>query len=358
MIPGRTTEREYRAIGKIWPNGEFSLGYIPEGEDVDAYGKDYLSGTFQQVDGDIIDALLQDRDLWEDELWAADSLHGLPCTEPLTLSDALNSHSPPPRASYGLQGLTAYGRRMIRSGCYLLEERLGKEDCVMVTLTVPAVPRESRRALALSWGVLTNRLLQYLSRELLKQGRGAAIIGCVEVQTGRLKKYSEGYLHLHLVCPAHSNNGRLWAIQAGDLRTWWSSALERIVGHSLPHLPRVETAIVEKSVEAYLSKYLSKGSGEDLSAFVDDLGEECVPGQWWFCSSPMRSAIKENTLVGGNCGALLDSLVQHLLSEGTGDGFEYIRHVDRLVGGKLVTCGWVGRVGPELREELKSMLGP
>lgn len=351
-IPGRTTEQSYSAVGRIWPNGEFSLGYIPDLEDVDIYSDKYLHGQSQVMPEDELDELLQVADLWEDEVWRSDSLHGQPCGGSITLSDAHNSHSLPPRASYGLKGLTPKGRKMIRSGAFLLEQVLGKEDCAMITLTVPTLDREGRIAVAKKWGTLTNRLVQYLSRELVTQARKPTIIGCVEVQTGRLKKYGEGYLHLHLICPAHSNAGQFWAIKAGALRTWWASALERVIGHSLPHLPRVETAIVKNSVEAYLAKYLSKGTGEELASFVEDLGEECLPGQWWFCSAPMRQAIVENTIEGANCGALLETMIEHLLDQGTGEGFEYIRHVDRMVGGRPVTCGWVGRLSQPLKDEL------
>lgn len=357
-VPGRTTEQSYKAVGRIWPNGEFSVGYVPELEDVDFYRDKYLHGQAQVMPEAELDEYLQDVDLWEDEVWRADSLHGQPCSGSVTLSDAYNSHESPSRASYGLKGLTNKGRKMIRSGAFLLEQVLGKEDCAMITLTVPTLGKIDRVAVAKKWGTLTNRLVQYLSRELVTQGRKAAIIGCVEVQTGRLKKYGEGYLHLHLICPAHSNAGGFWAIEASALRTWWASALERVIGHSLPHLPRVETAIVDRSVEAYLAKYLSKGTGEELAAFIDDLGEECIPGQWWFCSAPLRKAIRENTVEGQNCGALLESTIEHLLEQGTGEGFEYVRHVDRMVGGHLVTCGWVGRLSPELRGELVAMLRP
>jgi hypothetical protein len=121
-------------------------------------------------------------------------------------------------------------------------------------------------------------------------------------------------------------------------------------------MPRIETAVVEKSVEAYLSKYLSKGSGDEMAGFIEDLGEDCVPGQWWFCSAQMRDAIRASTVHGAACGTLLESMIEHLLEQGTGEGFEYIRHVDRRVGGHLVTCGWVGRLSEDLREELVSML--
>jgi hypothetical protein len=356
VIPGRSTETARRAVGKIWPNGEFSLGYVMETEETGPYEDGWLGKPGPQEVLDEVDEVLCQLELLDAGDGGVDSVHGLPCAVPLTLSDASNSHETPPRAKYGLQGLSAKGRKMIRSGSFLLEQKLGRHDCVMITLTVPTLGREARIAVARSWGILTNRLVQYLSRTLLSQGRPPAIIGCVEIQTARLRKYSEGYLHLHLICPAHSNRGKSWAVSASDLRAYWAESLERVIKSTLPCLPRVETAVVEKSVEAYLSKYLSKGSGEELAAYIEDLGEECVPGQWWFCSARMREAINDNTLAGANVGALLETMVEHLLEVGTGEGFEYIRHVDRPVGGHLVTCGWVGRLAPEMRRELDTML--
>lgn len=350
------SRKDSRPVARVWPNGEFTLGYGAVGEEGDPGDEWSWTGGHRGLTEEELDVRLECLDGWLEVVAAVYSVSAQLAGLYLTLSDTLNSHKPVERAKYGLKGLTGKGRKMIRSGAYLLEQKLGKDDVVMITLTVPTLSRPERIAVAKQWGHLTNRLVQYLSRELVRQGRAPAIIGCVEVQTGRLKKYSEGYLHLHLVCPAHGNKGRTWAIDAKELRAWWKAAIERVTMTTLTHLPRVETAIVEKSVEAYLAKYLSKGSDEGMDEFIDDLGKDCVPGQWWFCSAPMRETIKRNTLQGANCGALLESLIEHLLEMGTGEGFEYIRHVDRLSDGKLKTCGWVGRLTPEIRAELSAML--
>lgn len=358
VIPGRNTVQEHSATGKIWPNGEFSLGYVPVMEDADRYRQGYLPGGPPLVTPEDDDEYFDQLDLWDEDEPSADSLSARLAGVPFTLSDAPNSHESPPRAKYGLKGLSAEGRRMIRSGAYLLEKKVGKEDVVMITLTVPTLPRAGRIAVSKQWGSLTNRLVQYLSRELLTQGRQPVIIGCVEIQTARLKKYAQAYLHLHLICPAHSNRGRTWAIDTGSLLQWWWRALERVSGTTLPHRPRIETAIVETSVEAYLAKYLSKGGDEVMWEYVDDLGEDCVPGQWWFASAPMRKAIRSGTVSGRNTGVLLESMVEYLLSEGDGEGFQYVRHVERRIGPNLVTCGWVGRFSEAVADELRMLLDP
>lgn len=342
--------------GRLWPNGEFSLGYTVQGQESDPGQEWKWTGGESGLTPNELDERLECLHSWLEAVDSTCQVSGQLALRLLTLSNVWNSHKPTTPTKNGLQGLTGYGTKMLRSACYLLEERLGKDDCVMITLTVPALGRDARRRLAEQWGVVTNRLVQYLSRALLSAGRAPVIAGCVEIQTGRLEKYRQGYLHLHLVCPAHSNTGGCWAIDASELRTWWKECIERYAQTSLPHLPRVETAIVEKSVEAYLGKYLSKGTGEELAGFVADLGESAVPGQWWFMSSPMRRAVKAETRSGINCGAVLDVMVNHLLEQGTGEGFDYIRHIDCEMSGRRITVGFVGKLSPELAAELRAML--
>jgi len=356
IINGRATSREYRPVGRVWPNGEFSLGYASVVEESFAYEDRWLGRPGPIVPEEAVEAALEQLEFWEKEDVDADSVHGQPCTVPLTLSDTSNLEMEAEPTKYGLNGLTGTGKKMLRSGAYLLEKKLGKDDVVMTTLTVPTLTREQRVLVAKKWGNLTNQLVKYLSRKLLKAGRPAAIIGCVEIQTARLARFGQAYLHLHLLHPAYSNTGGRWAIDTKELLAWWNGALERVIGASLTHPPRIETAQVKKSVESYLAKYISKGGDDSLGQFVADLGYECVPGQWWVCSAPMREAIREETVLGPNVGAILEAMVNHLLDEGTGEGFEYIRHVDRRDGGRLITCGWVGRLSPVLMADIKSML--
>lgn len=343
-------------MGRLWPNGEFSLGYTRDGEEGERASEWLWANDGRFMSGEEMDAKLDAMEEALDAMQSAALAWRAGGDFRLSLSSVCDSHRPLSRTQQGLKGLTSNGAKMLRSACFLLEERLGRDDCVMITLTVPTLGRDARRTLALQWGSVTNRLVQYLTRALVSAGRPPAIAGCVEIQTGRLEKYRQAYLHLHLICPAHSNTGGCWAIDADALRTWWRNQLERTLQCTLPNLPRIETAIVQKSVEGYLGKYLSKGSGEDLEAFIGDLGMDTVPAQWWFMSSPMKAAVRSATKSGANAGALLDALVNHLLELGDGGGFEYVRHIDCNIGGLPVTVGWVGRLSPGMREEVFAML--
>jgi hypothetical protein len=145
-------------------------------------------------------------------------------------------------------------------------------------------------------------------------------------------------------------------VKAESARAWWKAALERVIGRELPCLPRIETAIVETSVEHYMGKYLSKGSDDCLGQFVADLGYESVPGQWWFASKEMKDWVKENTLGGRNLGALLESYIECTVIKGTGAGFEWLRHVDLILGKRLITVGYVGRLDRATKSDLDLLL--
>lgn len=352
----KQASRKMIPMGRLWPNGEFSVGYARQGDETTEKEEWSWTGGTKGLTEEELDVRLEYMEAWLDRQGAVCSLPARAALQILTLSNVSDSHETSIRTQQGLKGLTSNGTKMLRSACYLMEEKLGKDDCVMITLTVPTIGKEARRELALQWGRVTNRLVQWLTRALVRAGRSPVIAGCVEIQTARLEKYRQAYLHVHLVCPAHSNVGGLWAIQSNDLRSWWKQEIERAIGCELPHLPRVETAIVEKSVEGYLGKYLSKGTGDELGAFIGDLGADAVPAQWWFMSSPMKAAVRSATKSGANAGALLDALVNHLLELGDGTGFEYIRHIDCIIGDLPVTVGWVGRLSPEMRDEVFAML--
>jgi hypothetical protein len=341
---------------KVWPNGEFSLGYAWEGEKVELKEELVLPAEAYGTTDEELDERLAAMLELLDEVERAYSVSGRLAWRLLTLSSARNSRREAEPIKYGLHGITGQGTKMLRSAAFIMERDYGCSDVTMGTFTVPHLERNERVLLAQQWGSLTNRLVEYLRRELQAQGRPPIVAGCTEIQSARLESRSEGYLHLHVIWPAHSNMGRLWAIEAGEVRTWWKRAIERIIGRELAVAPRVETAIVQKSVEAYLGKYLSKGSDDCLGQFVADLGYESVPGQWWFMSSYLKRKIKAETLTGRTLGSVLEAYIEHTVTSGTGAGFEWLRHVDLNLDGRLLAVGYVGRLDRATRDDLAMLL--
>lgn len=333
---GRTADK--RMYGRIWPNGNFSVGIGPVG-----------SASIENEGGDTVP---------QARFGAAGSIGD--AVAALTSSNALNSHTPDvDRPQRGLKGITAMGQQMLRSGCYLLERDYGNADLCFATLTVPALPKGARFLLAQNWSELVRQLLQWVSRKLTQSGRPTKIAGCTEIQSRRLEVSGEGYLHLHLVWPAHSNCAdRLWAVEWAEIREWWSRALVRFSCCELPHHPRVELAPVKKSAERYMGKYLSKGSGEALEQFIEDLGECSVPPTWWFMTADLRHQVKAETANGPNTGTILYAVVQQALEEGDLGDFVWVRPVFLEFGDDSLHVGWCGRLAPWAREDLLTLLSP
>jgi hypothetical protein len=341
---------------KLWPNGEFTLGYAWDGEEVLLKEELFIPEYDPSMSPQELDERLAAMHELLDAVERAYSVSGRLAWRALTLSNARNSEKEAEPTKYGLNGITGTGAKMLRSAAFIMERQYGKEDVTMGTFTVPHLEKDERVKLAQSWGVLTNDLVRYLRNELIKQGRAPAVAGCTEIQSARLESRSEGYLHLHAIWPAHSNNGRRWSVEADGVRTWWKKAIERVIGRELPIAPRVETALVEFGVEHYIGKYLSKGGDDLLGQFVADLGYESVPGQWWFMSNYLKTKIRKETLGGRNLGALLEGYIQHTVTVGSGNGFEWLRHVDLALDGRNLTIGYVGRLDQATAEELRLFL--
>jgi len=178
--------------GKLWPNGEFSVGYMRVGQENDESSEWEWCKAEAWLSKDELDARLAAMLELLDEVERFYSMSADLAASGLTLSNIWNSHKTAPPRKNGLKGLTGFGAKMLRSGLYLLENRLGRDDCALITLTVPTLCQEDRKKLAGRWGQVTNRMVQYLSRELVKAGRKPTIAGCVEIQSARLEQDRQG----------------------------------------------------------------------------------------------------------------------------------------------------------------------
>lgn len=322
--------------GRLWPNGNFSLGVT------------------RQIEG--VEGLLDDGpgELLPDWFLLPDA-EGDPSG--VALSNGSISRDESKRARKGLKGISSYGQQMLRSAAFMVERDYGKEDLCFATLTLPRLPTDARRKLQANWAILLNRFLEWVTRKLEAAGRPLKVFGCVEVQSERLSDSGEGYLHLHAIWPSHSNRGgRVWAVEADELRTWWKAAIERFAGVSLSYYPRVDTVPVKQSAEKYLGKYLSKGGGL-IEEFIKAEGEESCPTAWWFMTAAMKRQITSETVTGQDLGVLLDSLIEGAFDSCSLAAFEWVRAVDVEIDGKKKTMGWCGRLTAEVADDLRRLVG-
>jgi hypothetical protein len=195
----------------------------------------------------------------------------------------------------GTHGISSYGKRMVRSGCVLLEEAHPKQ-LAFFTATLPNLPREDMVRVCTEWSNIIRKFNQELTRELKRKGLDARIVGVTEIQEKRYRQTGQAVPHLHLVFHGRLE-GQHWAISPKWFRLKW----ERVVSESLgceielPAATRVEK--LKKSAAGYLSKYMSKG-GQALKKIAGDENQPCpLPTGWWHMSDGLRRDVRQGIRV-------------------------------------------------------------
>lgn len=189
------------------------------------------------------------------------------------------------------QRFSTYGRRtLLRSGG-ALESAHPHNECAFLTLTHPGSTRESMEVLA--------RYSAYAVQHL-KNWLGKRIPGNLSMYTWEWQK--RGALHLHYV--VHCPDAQVYQYIEKNLKDEWIRILDAIVKESGVDIYRkssgfswasnkevvkVDCQRCEKSVAAYLSKYISKATDNvkrmPKNAFC--------PSRWYGVSRPLLALLRE-----------------------------------------------------------------
>lgn len=318
--------------GKVWPTGEFSVGYVRS--KVDSRLDDRPAGFMRRDDVFTPDGQEIDR------------------AKPLDLSDAPNSTNRPKR---GLKGITGYGRNMVKSFGALVKREYPHHRVTFATLTLPGLTDEQRQRVVARWADLVRETLRWLSRRCSSKGIPPIVCSVSEIQPKRLKESGKGYLHLHAVWLNHPGRKGNWTVDVEEWNAWSYKLLCRLVGAS--RLRRVNTDVksVSGDVTRYLAKYMSKGR-QQLSEAQKDWGEGATPHTWWNMTKPARDWVKAHTVSGSVVGEILDTLLQWGWANDPGALFAFLRQIELEYDGRLVNVGWRGRLHPQVYEDLTDLL--
>lgn len=204
-----------------------------------------------------------------------------PKAEPLGSSIAPNSKRAP---RHGLNGLPAAGRKQISRALALLEEMRPLLSFWTVTL-----PTESLNALcrAGTLPAFQDRVRKELARLLTRAGLPDLVVGVAELQPKRSRAEGRPCPHWHIVFQGRRTRGSAWALSREQLDGVIAAALASagVRAHDLHSAGNVQQ--VKRSVRAYLSKYMTKGSG-DCARWIGGAHEELIPRQWWFWTRSLR----------------------------------------------------------------------
>jgi len=267
---------------KFYPNGEFSIGYVPDRRIDSGYRKpDPNAFRYGQ--------------LWwfhQPELrrWVEEGIANGE-REPLDSSMLSNSHR-----RRGLNGITRKGGRLVRNTAHMMQAKWGRKRLSFLTLTLPPFSPSEERHLCSEWSRVVRVFCQRLRRLLIERGLPAGYVGVTEIQEKRWNRSQEVGLHLHIVFVGRVKLSEGWRISPGECREAWLSVLSTVVERPVYSQSCENLKMVKKSASGYLGKYMSKGT-KIVSQVVDAKGEEYIPSAWYTCSQSLKDAYVKSVAV-------------------------------------------------------------
>jgi hypothetical protein len=216
----------------------------------------------------------------------------------LGLSMPVKSHkcipeAPETRERKG-QSFTSYGRRLVRNGAWWLQQTFGRQRLSFLTATLPD---EALELMAIAedgaglWAEIIRQYEQWLKRRLRAAGLCDFIVGVTEVQERRWSETQKVGLHLHWVFQGRSAHNSAWIIKKEDFAKAWLKIVSNVVGSDIESKSATRVERIKKSIENYLSKYMSKG-GRIIEEVIEAGKRNLLPTSWWNVSFELRRMIK------------------------------------------------------------------
>ena len=199
----------------------------------------------------------------------------------------------PPRR-YGLNGLTANGRRRLQQGCSLLEEQRSLLSFWTITLPDHAMWEVIDRDL---WPRFQQTIRHRLHLALRRAGLPPLALAVAEIHPSRSGRMVQAMPHLHVLFRGRKGRRDAWAFSPRDLDRIIVAALKAcgIVVEEVKSAGNVQS--IRRSVRRYLSKYVSKAS----HVFQTEMEPEGLgspngcPRQWWFMTRELLALVLEAT---------------------------------------------------------------
>lgn len=259
--------------------------------------------------------------------------------------------------SYGKNGITKYGRRVLENTALLLERKYGRKCLGFGTTTLPDMAVGTLKYLLANWGEVVRRFFQKLTRITAKVNCPFIYVGCTEIQPRRFGRTRLPVPHLHFVYISRFDISNGYLLSADEDYAAWNEAVNEVLakGGFLPlmgeygHVGSLHLTAVRKSASAYIGKYISKGAKE-VKAMQDE-GYTDFPRQWWFacmqCKEMFNASI--TPISGDNTWYIFTNLSELVLSK----VLAYGRYVEVEVSqGKYKILGCTGRLNYPLYNAL------
>lgn len=202
------------------------------------------------------------------------------------------------KAGFGSVGrqsrFSTYARRTILRAGGALESEVPHSECLFLTMTLPGSTNESMGVIAAWSAYIVDRFKSWLSKRVKSR---------YEMYVWEWQR--RGALHLHYV--VHCADRVIGEEIRRDLKAQWIRLLDSISrnsgvdvyarGFGFSHknnkdVVRVDAQWCEKSVAAYLSKYVSKESKKNR----DRVNSRYYPSRWYGVSRPLLQLLRKLTI--------------------------------------------------------------
>lgn len=309
--PNSRPGREVSA--RVFPNGEFGVGYVPR-KGISAKERRYEEERRYAEDNAYYDADIEiNADMPEGFIYTRKLVM------PLPPKLGIGAESSQEARKYGLNGITAHGRKMLRSAGHIMDtvaKSGGGYYPQMGTLTIPSLEPERMMEICRNWSDIVRRFFQECRRRYARFGKIFDYASCTEIQPGRWVDRGEVGLHVHFLFVAFRINRKLWSLPDQWVRDVWRRILVYYVGEGgVPHNLNYRRETVRQSSAAYIAKYASKGA-EFIKEVAERVGREALPSQWWSISSRLRTVIKRHTILStGTTAELLLSICREDMTD-------------------------------------------
>jgi len=265
----------------IYPNGEFGIGRLAQSK---KSVRDKLCNR-KIIDGYKIVEIPREHELAD----GTKLLDPYDCiSQPVKLDSAPESSQP--KRKYGGRGITAYGKKMVRNGAYLVHTNSDKSRRLypqFSTLTLPSFSPEVERGICENWGYIVRRFFEECTREAKRNCTTFDYVSVTEIQPERWKNRKEVGLHLHFIYNAEFIKWAGTFVLTDDfIRSTWHRILKGIIatvcetgGIPAPEcpIPSYRREKVERSAEGYIGKYKSKGGNWSMKFLKSKALRFCHP---------------------------------------------------------------------------------
>lgn len=284
----------------------------------------------------------------------------------MSLSVSVNSrkgsNKPPKSASTRVRGIgqTSHSKRMVRNSLYRLESQHGKHNLAFVTCTLSDdIDDIQLWVIQQMWGEITRLHLEAINNKLKAAGIKPELVCVTEIQEKRHERSGRLCPHLHIVFQSRRNRYAAYAITKEENTAIWNRIIRNVLKRAgykdeeIPNMPYAcEIKTIEKSAQAYMAKYMSKGSSTVRRVDKDkSYGDVWFPKSWWNVSLSLREWVKENTkILADRTKRWIKDNLHHWIEDLENSPFHYLHIVtidvqDRTTGADIkLPVAVVGRI--------------